>query len=89
MIKNLPFRIRLSDICKFFSDFGKIELEHVFLEQSEPKRLTGLGLVVFETEDIAQEAKESKDREKIGQDERARDVMLFDYNDDQMKEARG
>ena len=89
LIKNLPFRIRLSDICKFFSGFGKLELENVFLEESAPKRLSGLGLVVFESEEIAQEAKESKDGEKIGLDERARDVKLFDCNDDQMKEVRG
>ena len=81
LIKNLPFKIKLSEICRFFEGFGSVELENVYLEESAPKRLTGVGLVVFESEEIAQEAKESKNKEKIGQPVE-RSVQLYDKNDD-------
>ena len=53
MIRGLPFKINLDEIVQFFDGYGKISEETIFIEESAPGRRTGIGLVIFETEDFA------------------------------------
>jgi RNA recognition motif-containing protein len=53
LIKGLPFKIQVREIVKFFEDYGAISPDNVFVEESAPGRKTGLGLVVFETEELS------------------------------------
>ena len=52
-MKGLPFKIQIREIVKFFDGYGNIQIENTFVEESAPGRKTGLGLVIFETEDVA------------------------------------
>lgn len=62
LIKGLPFKIQVREIVKFFEGFGTISSDNIFVEESAPGRKTGLGLVIFESEDLCQEAKEAMNK---------------------------
>ena len=66
-MKGLPFKIQVREVVRFFDGYGKISSDDIFIEESAPGRKTGLGLVIFPSEDIAQEAKEALHKEKIGE----------------------
>ena len=87
LIRGLPFKIQVSEIIEFFDGYGKITEENIHIEESAPGRRTGVGIIVFETEDFAQEAKEALNKQKIGEAQRW--VDLFDVNDGPMKQACG
>jgi RNA recognition motif-containing protein len=57
LVRGLPFKIQVSEIIEFFDGYGKITEENIHIEESAPGRRTGVGLVVFENEDMAQDAK--------------------------------
>jgi RNA recognition motif-containing protein len=83
LIRGLPFKIQISEIIEFFDGYGKIAEENIFVEESAPGRRTGVGLIIFETEDFAQDAKSALNKQKIGEAQRW--VDLFDVNDGPMK----
>ena len=87
MVRGLPFKIQISEIIEFFDGYGKIAEENIFVEESAPGRRTGVGLIIFETEDCAQDAKSALNKQKIGEAQRW--VDLFDVNDGPMKQACG
>ena len=62
LIKGLPFKIQVREIVKFFEGFGTISSDNIFVEESAPGRKTGLGLVIFESEDLCQEAKDAMNK---------------------------
>lgn len=53
LMKGLPFKIQIGEIVRFFDGYGNISIDTTFVEESAPGRKTGLGLVIFETEDVA------------------------------------
>lgn len=57
-IRGLPFRVKVEEIIEFFEGYGKLAEDAVFIEE-EAGRRTGSGLVIFENEDIAQDAKDA------------------------------
>ena len=87
LIRGLPFKIQVSEIIEFFDGYGKVAEENIHIEESAPGSRTGVGLVTFETEDFAQDAKEALNKQKIGEAQRW--VDLFDENDGPFKQACG
>ena len=81
VIKGLPYKITTDEIIEFFKDFGKMSESDIFIEESAPGRRTGIGLVVFESAEQMQDAKNALDKAKIGEAQRW--VNLFDHNDGQ------
>ena len=67
MIRGLPFKIQVSEIIEFFDGYGKVTEDTIHIEESAPGRRTGVGMVIFETEDFAQDAKEALNKQKIGE----------------------
>ena len=81
-MRGLPYKIQTVDIVKFFEGHGDVTESSVFVEEFNGKR-TGSALVIFDTEEIAQTAKEQKHKKEIGTD--GRYVELYDQNDQFMK----
>ena len=77
-MKGCPWKIRAEQIVEFFDGYGKLSNDEVFIEKTAG-RSTGLALVIFEDADKAQQAKEEKNREKIGDEQRW--VSLHDDGD--------
>jgi len=65
--RGCPWKITPEEIVGFFEGFGTLTKEDVFIEEFRGKR-TGSALVIFENETVAQEAKEAKNKEKIGEE---------------------
>lgn len=86
VMRGLPWKITADEIKEFFADFGTIEESNIFIECTDGKN-TGSGLVIFESEDKAQDAKEKKEKEKIGVAQRW--VNLFDEHDNFFQKACG
>ena len=78
-MKGLPWKITTEEIIEFFGDdYGKVTEADIHIEEADGKR-TGSGLVIFESEDKAQEAKDGKQKQNIGVAQRY--VNLFDSGD--------
>ena len=83
-IRGLPFRVKLEEIVEFFEGHCKLSEDDIFVEE-EAGRRTGSGLVIFENEDIAQDAKDALQKKEIG----GRWVQLYDQHDDFMQRLCG
>ena len=81
-MRGLPYKIQTVDIVKFFEGHGNVTENSVFVEEFNGKR-TGSALVIFDTEEIAQTAKEQLHKKEIGTE--GRYVELYDQNDQFMK----
>lgn len=77
-MRGLPWKVTAEEILEFFDGFGKISAEEVFIEEFNGKR-TGSALVVFESKEVAQDAKLAKNKKSVGQETRY--VELFDCED--------
>lgn len=84
LLKNLPFRIKEEEIVEFFEGYDGITQETVFIEQASGRR-TGAALVVFQSEEVAQDAKDALHRQDLG----GRKALLLDQHDDEMQSACG
>lgn len=84
VMRGLPFRVKLEEIIEFFSGYGKLAEDDIFVEE-EAGRRTGSGLVIFENEDIAQDAKDALQKKEIG----GRWIQLFDQHDNFMQRVCG
>mmetsp|Transcript_21757 Transcript_21757/g.33593 ORF Transcript_21757/g.33593 Transcript_21757/m.33593 type:complete len:89 (+) Transcript_21757:56-322(+) len=80
-MRGLPWRVTMDDIITFFDGYGKITEDNIHLEVRFGKR-TGAGVVTFENEDHAINAKDAMNKQVIGSS--GRYVDLFDSNDDFM-----
>ena len=74
-MRGLPYKIQTPDIVKFFEGHGNVTDSNVFVEEFNGKR-TGSALVIFDTEEIAQKAKDELHKMEIGTD--GRYVELYD-----------
>ena len=74
-MKGLPFRVQMDEVVSFFDGYGKITEENIVIEENGGRR-TGMGAIVFESSEMAQSAKEDKNRQEIG--DYGRWVMLCD-----------
>ena len=83
-IRGLPFRVKVEEIVEFFEGHCKLSEDDIFVEE-EAGRRTGSGLVIFENEDIAQDAKDALQKKEIG----GRWVQLYDQHDDFMQRLCG
>ena len=78
----MPFRIRADQIVDFFQGYGSLCSSDVFIESSGG-RSTGQAVVLFESDQYAQDAKEALD----GQDLGGRKAFLKDHTHHDMKNA--
>ena len=83
-MRGLPWKITPEEIIEFFDGFGSISEQDIFIEEFNGKR-TGSALVIFENEEAAQDAKGSRNKEKIGTDQRY--VELYDSSDHFMQKV--
>lgn len=74
-MRGLPYKIQTADIVKFFDGHGQVAESSVFVEEFNGKR-TGSALVIFDTEENAQAAKEKFHKKEIGTE--GRYVELYD-----------
>jgi RNA recognition motif-containing protein len=82
VLRGLPYKIQVADVVKFFGGHGEVTDQTVFVEEFNGKR-TGSALVIFDTEDNAQSAKDKFHKKDIGND--GRYVELYDQNDQFMQ----
>lgn len=75
VMRGLPYKIQTADIVKFFDGHGEVTETSVFVEEFNGKR-TGSALVIFDTEENAQSAKEKFHKKEIGTE--GRYVELYD-----------
>ena len=61
-MKGLPFRVQMDEIISFFDGYGKVAEENIMIEENETGRRTGMGAIVFESNEMAQSAKNDKNR---------------------------
>ena len=78
IMKGLPFRVQMDEIVDFFDGYGKVTEENIVIEQ-QGRRRTGQGAIVFESAEMAQSAKEDKNKQEIG--DHGRWVLLCDQDD--------
>ena len=78
VMRGLPYRIETSEIQAFFDGFGSISADEIFIEETNGRR-TGSALVLFESEDVAQDAKGTMNKREVGSG--GRYVELHDCND--------
>lgn len=78
-LRGLPFRVKMEEIVSFFEGYGTVTSDSVFIEETDGRR-TGAGAVVFDSSDVAQEAKGALNKQEIG----GRWIQLFDDQDDFM-----
>lgn len=57
-LRGLPFRVKMDEIKEFLAEICEVKDENIHIEEEEGRR-SGAGLVVFESEDQAQEAKDA------------------------------
>lgn len=84
LMRGCPYKIEAKDVVTFFDGFGTINLDDVFIEESNGRR-TGSVLVIFENGDMAQDAKAAMNKKVIGDESRY--VELHDCNDLFMKKV--
>ena len=77
-MRGLPWKITAEEIVQFFNGFGALSEQEIFIEEFNGKR-TGSALVIFENEEVAQNAKEQMNKQNIGDDQRY--VELYDSGD--------
>jgi RNA recognition motif-containing protein len=75
----------MDEIIEFFDGYGKISEDKILIEENETGRRTGVGAIIFESEEFCQSAKEDKNRQEIGP--HGRWVLLSDENDGNFKRA--
>lgn len=75
LMRGCPWKITPEQVIGFFEGFGALTAEDIFIEEYNGKR-TGSVLVLFENQDVAQNAKASKNKETIGAETRY--VELYD-----------
>jgi len=78
VMRGLPYKVTAEEIIKFFDGYGKVTEDDIFIEEQNGKR-SGSALVIFENEDVAQDAKQGMQKKNIGEDKRW--VELYDCND--------
>ena len=61
VMRGLPWKITADEIIGFFDGFGSLSEGDIFIEEFNGKR-TGSALVVFENEEVAQNAKEQMNK---------------------------
>lgn len=76
ILRGLPFRVAMDEIKAFFAEIAEVPEDKIHIEETEGRR-SGAGLVEFESEDQAQEAKDALQKQEIG----GRFINLFDQND--------
>jgi len=79
VMRGCPWKITPEEVMEFFDGFGKLTPEDVIIEEFNGKR-TGSVLVLFENNDVAQNAKASKHKSEIGAEKRY--VELYDHDDE-------
>lgn len=84
LMRGCPYKIEAKDVVTFFDGFGTINLDDVFIEESNGRR-TGSVLVIFENVEMAQDAKAAMNKKNIGDESRY--VELHDCNDLFMKKV--
>jgi RNA recognition motif-containing protein len=82
VMRGLPYRITVEEIITFFEGFGNLTEGDIFIEENNGKR-TGSALIIFENEDVAQDAKASLNKKCIGEEQRW--VELYDCHDQFMQ----
>ena len=82
VMRGLPYKVQIPEIVKFFEGYGDVTESTVHIEEFSGKR-TGSALVIFDTEEITQKAKQELHKKEIGPD--GRYVELYDQNDQFMK----
>ena len=80
MMRGTPFRATLDEIIGFFDGHGEIKEEGITIEEMNGRR-TGSVLVIFESAEKAQAAKEALQKQDLG----GRYIDLFDENDSMMQ----
>ena len=84
VMKGLPFRVQMDEIIEFFDGYGSVTEDKIIIEENGGRR-TGMGAIIFESNEMAQSAKNDKNRQEIGP--HGRWVMLCDENDGFFKKA--
>ena len=80
MMKGIPWRATIDEIIGFFDGHGEIKEENITIEEMNGRR-TGSVLVIFESNEKAQAAKEALQKGDLG----GRYILLFDENDSMMQ----
>ena len=80
MARNMPFRASIDEIIEFFAGHGDIKEENVTVEEMNGRK-TGSVLIVFESTEKAQAAKEALN----GQELSGRSISIFDKDDSMMQ----
>ena len=75
-MRGLPYRVQVETIQTFFDGHCKLTQDEIFIEEFNGKR-TGSALVVFENEQVAQDAKSALHKNEVD----GRYIELFDQND--------
>lgn len=84
LMRGCPYKVEAKDIIGFFDGYGSLTADDIFIEESNGRR-TGSALVVFENNEIAQDAKAALNKKNIGEEQRY--VELHDCNDMFMKKV--
>ena len=82
MIRGLPYRVTADVVQEFFDGFGKVPEECIHIEEFNGKR-TGAALIEFESQEVAQEAKQALQKKEI----EGRYIELFDQEDEFMQKV--
>ena len=82
VMRGLPYKVTEEEIIQFFEGYGKLTTKDIFIEQRYNKR-TGSALVIFENEDVAQDAKTNMNKQVIGPDSRY--VEIYDCQNEFMQ----
>lgn len=77
-MRGCPWKVTAEDIINFFNGYGALTSEDIFIEEYNGKR-TGSALVIFENQQVSQDAKAALQKKEIGAE--ARYVEL--YSDEQ------
>lgn len=80
ILRGLPYKISTLQLQNFLEGYGDIPSQNLFIEEFNGKR-TGSALVVFENEQVAQDAKKGLYKAEL----EGRYIELFDQNDDFMR----
>ena len=78
-MRGCPWKITPAEVQAFFDGYGDVQAEDIYIEEFNDKR-TGTVLVFFASQEKAQEAKDGKQKQTIGAEERY--VELFDNTEE-------
>lgn len=81
LMRGCPWKITAEEIVTFFDGYGSLTSEEIFIEEWNGKR-TGSALVIFENEQVAQDAKAALQKKEIGAE--ARYVELYSHEQEFM-----